>query len=146
MADHIQQQTIPDWVRDKVYSLASTGWSKRGIARSFDVSLETFNRWMEDYPALGEAFEHGRDGERQTLHNVLYKLAVDKEDKISAMFLLKARHGYREGDQSEQANRVAVVFNLPGAMTPEQYRVVDSVAKKPPKPDELDGAKTDARD
>ena len=144
MPDQTQLQP-PDHVRDRIYNLAATGWSKRGIARSFSVTLETLNRWLEDYPTLNEAFEHGRDGERQTLHNVLYTLAVNDKDKVAAMFLLKARHGYREGDQSEQANRVAVVFNLPGALTPEQYRVVEGVANKP-KADALDGAKADARD
>jgi hypothetical protein len=50
------------------------------------------------------------------------------------MFLLKARHGYREGDQQEQANKVSVTFNLPGAMTAEQYKVIEQVANtKEPK-------------
>ena len=135
----------PNWVRDRIYNCAATGWTKRGIARSFDVTPQTFDRWLEDYPSLAEAFQNGRDGERQTLHNVLYTLAVNDKDKVAAMFLLKARHGYREGDQSEQANRVAVVFNLPGAMTPEQYKVVEGVANQP-KPDALEGAEIDARD
>jgi len=34
---------------------------------------------------------------------------------------LKARHGYREGDQSDNANRVAITFNLPAALSAEQY-------------------------
>lgn len=82
---------------------------------------------------LALAFTEGRDSERQTLHNVLYKLAVEQQDKVSAMFLLKARHGYREGDQSEQSNRVAITFNLPGAMTPDQYKTIEAVATTKPK-------------
>ena len=44
----------------------------------------------------------------------------------SAMFLLKCRHGYREGDQSELANRVSINFQLPGALPLEQFaRVIE---------------------
>ena len=44
-------------------------------------------------------------------------------DKISAMFLLKARHGYIEGAQDVQGNRVNIVFALPGAMKPENFTI-----------------------
>lgn len=49
--------------------------------------------------------------------------AAQKGIVIAAMFLLKARHGYREGDQGETANRVSITFALPGAMKPEQFTV-----------------------
>jgi hypothetical protein len=41
------------------------------------------------------------------------------------MFLLKARHGYREGDQRDESNRVSITFNLPGALKADEYRVID---------------------
>jgi hypothetical protein len=59
--------------------------------------------------------------ERRALHNQLYRLAMEKDNAPAAMFLLKARHGYREGDQSDQANRVSVNIALPGAMTLQQF-------------------------
>jgi hypothetical protein len=37
------------------------------------------------------------------------------------MFLLKSRHGYREGEQEQQGNRVQITFNLPGAKKPEEF-------------------------
>jgi len=120
-------------IAPQITALASTGFSKVGIARHFNISLGTFNRWLEEDELLAEAFKVGRDQERQSLHNVLYKLAVEQQDKVSAMFLLKSRHGYREGDQQDQANRVAVVFNLPGAMTPDQYKTIEAVAVTKPK-------------
>jgi AcrR family transcriptional regulator len=120
---------LPNYVMaPQIQALAATGFTKLGIARHFGVSLPTFNRWLEDDEVLQEAFAQGREAERQALHNVLYKLAIDDKDKVSAMFLLKARHGYREGDQSEQSNRVAITFNLPGSMTAEQYRTIEAVA------------------
>ncbi|MCY1310270.1 hypothetical protein D9M69_600390 [compost metagenome] len=39
----------------------------------------------------------------------------------AAIFLLKARHGYREGDQSEIANKVSINFQLPGALRLEDF-------------------------
>jgi len=112
----------------QIIALASTGFTKRGIARHFQITEATLNRWFEEDEALQQAFSQGREAERQALHNVLYKLAVEEKDKVSAMFLLKARHGYREGDQSEQSNRVAITFNLPGAMTADQYKTIEAVA------------------
>jgi hypothetical protein len=42
------------------------------------------------------------------------------------MFLLKARHGYREGDQSEMGNKVSVTFNLPASLSLDQFhKVID---------------------
>lgn len=112
----------------EIATLASTGFSKRGIAAHFNVSLQVFNRWLDENLKLAEAFEVGREHERQALHNVLYKLAVEGNDKIAAMFLLKARHGYREGDQQELANRVSINFTLPGAMKVEEYKVLNGNA------------------
>ena len=120
---------FPNYVmRDQIAALASTGFSKQGIARHYCVHLSTFNRWLEEDNVLAEAFAVGREQERQSLHNVLYRLAIDEKDKVSAMFLLKARHGYKEGDQAEQSNRVSITFNLPGAMTTEQYKTIEAVA------------------
>ncbi len=115
----------PKNAAEEIRALAATGFSLVGISAHFGIGLSLLNRWLEEHQALSEALSQGREQERQALHNVLYKLAVEGNDKVAAMFLLKARHGYREGDQSEQANRVSVVFNIPGALTPEQYKVID---------------------
>jgi hypothetical protein len=128
-ASRVDPPLPPLVMRDRILTLASTGYSKYGMARHFQVSLKTFNRWLEESDLLAQAFSTGRD----TLHNVLFKLAVEEKDKIAAMFLLKARHGYREGDQAEQSNKVSITFNLPGAMTPDQYKTIEAVATAKPK-------------
>lgn len=118
----------------QIIAMASTGFSKRGIARHYQVSEETLNRWFDEDATLQEAFLQGREQERQALHNVLYKLAIEEKDKVSAMFLLKARHGYREGDQQDYSNKVSIMFNLPGAMSAAEYKTIEAVAnKKEPK-------------
>lgn len=43
------------------------------------------------------------------------------------MFLLKARHGYREGDQAAEANRVSINFQMPGVALPlAQFQVIEN--------------------
>lgn len=118
----------------QIIAMASTGFSKVGIARHYGVTFETLQRWFEEDETLQEAFMQGREQERQALHNVLYKLAIEEKDKVSAMFLLKARHGYREGDQQDYSNKVNITFNLPGAMSAAEYKTIEAVAnKKEPK-------------
>lgn len=126
--NHASRIDPPVFVAPQIVALASTGFSKLGIARHFRVSLQTFNRWLEEDAELSEAYTVGREAERYALHNMLYKLAIESQDKISAMFLLKARHGYREGDQADQSNKVSVTFNLPGAMAADQYKTIEAVA------------------
>ncbi len=115
---------------ERIRALAADGWSVRGIAAHLGVSQDTMrDRWFDEYPELREAFELGREDERQALHNRLYRMATEgtgKEAAIAAMFLLKARHGYREGDQQDQGNRVAITFNIPAAMPLDQFMTVEN--------------------
>ena len=118
-----------DEALQQIRALASTGFSKRGIAAHFGVSESTWQGWIDNDPELDDAFKEGREQERFALHNALYKKAMNG-DGPAAMFLLKSRHGYREGDQADQANRVAIQFVLPAAMKPEDYKptVIDGNA------------------
>lgn len=104
----------------EIETLAATGFSMKGLAAHFRCSVDTIRNWFEKHSALKQAFENGREKERLALHNALYKKAMNG-DGPAAMFLLKSKHGYREGDQKEESNRVAITFNLPGALKPEQY-------------------------
>ena len=113
---------------ERICALAADGFSKVGVAASLGVGMDQLTAWMDPEPVLQEAFDQGRETERRTLHNKLYRLAMEKDNASAAMFLLKARHGYREGDQSDQAGRVTVNIALPGAMTLEQFQ---SIGKEP---------------
>lgn len=106
----------------RIEQLAASGHSLIGVARGLDASADKLRAWLDEDPALAEALARGRESERFELHNVLYR-AARKGNIIAAMFLLKARHGYREGDQGGEANRVSITFALPGAMTPEQFAI-----------------------
>lgn len=124
----------PADVHERARALAADGWSVRGIAQHLGVSFDTWLRWTSEDAALVEAVAQGREAERHVLHNKLFRMATEGDDKqamIAAMFLLKARHGYREGEQGEAANRVAITFNLPGAQPLETFAIENGTADDP---------------
>lgn len=104
----------------RIAALAAAGHNVVGIARAMNVSEGTLRRWMEESPSVADAFVQGKDAERHMLHSGLVKSAK-RGNIVAAMFLLKSRHGYREGDQSDAANKVSITFALPGAVKPEDF-------------------------
>lgn len=82
---------------------------------------------MKENPDFQTAFDEGREQEHKALFNALFRAATEKGNVVAAMFLLKSRHGYREGDQTEIGNRVSINFNLPGALPLEAF--IASTAK-----------------
>lgn len=112
---------------EEIRLLAADGHSIKGIASRFGTTFETFTRWLDEDNTLREAFEVGRENERHALHNMLYRQALEKNNIVAAMFLLKARHGYREGDQGDTGNKVSIVFQLPGAMQMQEFKNLEKV-------------------
>lgn len=108
---------------ESIRAHAADGWSVLGIAHCMGVNPRTLNRWMEENPALADAFDLGREQERRTLHNLVYRRAVEKDDLTAAMCLLNSRHGYRS-DQGDRTGGVNVTIALPGAMTLQQFQSI----------------------
>jgi transposase-like protein len=108
----------------RITELAADGWSIVGIAEKLGTSKDTLGRWLREHEDLKEAFERGRERERHTLHNEIYRVATeakaDKDRLLAAFFLLNSRHGYRT-ETPESGSRVNITFNLPKSMTREQY-------------------------
>jgi hypothetical protein len=119
------RKDAPPGAAARIEALAASGHSVVGIARGLNTSKDRLHRWCEEDPALAEALARGRESERFALHNVLYTQATEHGNIVAAMFLLKARHGYREGDQSDTANKVSITFALPGAMSAEDFKVIE---------------------
>jgi hypothetical protein len=112
----------PPDAAQRIQQLAAEGRPAAGIAVKLGTTAEVLRRWFTEDSKLREAFEAGREAERHELHQILMRDARDGERvNVNAIFLLKARHGYREGDPGEQASRVNVVINLPGALAPADY-------------------------
>ena len=119
-------QPPPD-AAERIRAYAADGFSIRGVAMKLGVSYDpVLLRWMDEFPDLKEAMAEGRENERHTLHNVLYRLATEQSDKVAAMFLLKARHNYRDDGRDEQGgNRVSINFTLPGALPLNDFAVIE---------------------
>lgn len=118
----------PPDAAERIRALAADGWSVRGVAAQLGASQDLLRRWYESHPELKEAFEQGREEERHTLHNVLYRIATDpaaapKDASFAALAILNSRHGYRSDDQQDQQNRVSITFNLPAAIPLEKFTV-----------------------
>ena len=104
-----------------VESLASKGCSEISIARGLGVSGPTWQRWRDGYPELLEAWHRGRATEHDALVGALFESATKQKNVTAAIFLLKARHGYRENQDITIQNKVAVTFEVPGALKPDVY-------------------------
>lgn len=118
----------PPDAAQRIQAAAADGFTIPGVAMTLGVNQDVLKRWMDEHPELKQAFAFGREMERRTLHNVLYRAATEgtgKDALIAAMFLLKARHGYKEGEPvGEQNSRVQIEIKLPGALPPAAYAEV----------------------
>ena len=113
---------------DRVRALSAEGHSTVGIAQQLGVGRKTLDKWRAEFPAIDEAYREGVEHERYTLHSGLAQKAREG-NIVAAMFLLKARHSYVEGDQRDQGNRVSVTIALPGAMTLAQFNAISTGGK-----------------
>lgn len=112
MAAHRKLQ--PDDAAKTIETLAAQGFAIVGIAKHLGVSRETFKKWCEEDGELQEAFEIGRETERQALHALIVQSAVlNKPANVNAFFILKARHGYRDNDSPNTKVDVNVALANP---------------------------------
>ncbi|MCC5906997.1 MAG: hypothetical protein JJU13_12355 [Balneolaceae bacterium] len=106
----------------KIRRLGARGVSEVDITKALGISFPTWKRLKsEDEQAL-EALEEARREEESELVGVLYEAATKDKNLTAAMFLLKARHGYKEGAEQVNANQVNVKITLPGAMNENEYQ------------------------
>lgn len=111
---------LPKGALENVKRWASESASKGAIARRLGMDHKTFRVLMEQNPDLKAAYDEGIEAEHHELVSALKRQMHNSP--VPAIFLLKTRHGYREGDQTELGNRVSVTFNLPGAMPLDAFK------------------------
>ena len=118
----------PADVKEIIESAAAEGGSLASVAAALACDVSCLKRWMDEAPELKQAFDTGRERERKTLHNKLYETAVSgsgKDALIAAMFLLKSKHGYKEGEPTDSQNsRVQIEIKLPAALDAGKYAEV----------------------
>lgn len=86
--------------RDRVQRALLDGYSLAAIAKALRVSTPTLKRLMADDPDLQAEVEAQRSFEETELRDILMELAR-KGDTVAAIFLAKARHGWRDRDEAK---------------------------------------------
>lgn len=127
-----QQSKPPRGTAAKLKQWAADGTPQKVMARRLGVGVARLKQWMEEDERLQAAYDEGVEEEHQVLLASLRSHMANSP--TPAIFLLKTRHGYREGDQTGQANKVQVTFNLPGAAPKEEWikaRVIDAEPEPP---------------
>jgi hypothetical protein len=115
-----KKKTISKRGLQVIRDLAERGVTETDIAKALGISFDTWLRIKREDETTRDVLEQARMIEHDSLFGVLYEKAV-KGDSTSAMFLLKTRHGYKEGAEVQNNNAVAVQITLPGSMKPEDY-------------------------
>lgn len=115
---------------DKIKRLGSRGVSEVDICSALGISFPTWKRLKEEDEQAAQALDEARREEESALVGVLYEAATKDKNLTAAMFLLKARHGYKEGSERVNANQVNVQITLPGAMDRKEYENLKSVTNE----------------
>lgn len=111
--------------RGRVLQALLDGYPKAAIARALGVVVKTLDRLIRDDPELLAAVEAQRSFEEAELRDILMELAR-RGDTVAAIFLAKARHGWRDRDDAKlrvEADRAGGVLVVPGTVPLEQWSV-----------------------
>ncbi|ABD55812.1 hypothetical protein [Jannaschia sp. CCS1] len=107
-----------------VEELAARGVAEATMAKALRMGKDAFRAAKRRDPAVQEAIDRGRAVEHDKLVGVLHDLAMEGQ-YVPAMFLLKARHGYREGEQFEANVNLSIdtggVLVVPNKMSMEEF-------------------------
>jgi hypothetical protein len=105
-----------------IEELSGRGCHLTTIARALRMSKDAFQACRARQPEVEEAYQRGLAIEHDALTGNLRKLA-DECNVVANLFLLKTRHGYREGEPLEVNVSVNAggVLVVPADMTVEEY-------------------------
>lgn len=111
-----------------ISKLAARGVREGDISRWLGVSGPTWQRIKRDQQEVQDALDAGRQKMHDALIGKLYERAMAGET-VPLLFILKARFGYREGDELGGSAQPQITINLPGAVPLAQYveRVHDAL-------------------
>ncbi len=96
-------------------------YPRNEIAAALGLTVKTLKRLIDDDPVLADAVDAAREAEEAELRDLLMRNARDG-DTVSALFLLKARHGYRDrDDKAKGLVATGGVLVVPGTRTLEEW-------------------------
>lgn len=109
-----------------IEELSARGCSLVTIAKALRMHVATLREVRMRDPAVEEAYQRGLAVEHDALTSNLRTLA-DDGNVVANIFLLKARHAYREGEPLE----VNTTINMGGVLVvPADMTVEDYIARK----------------
>lgn len=117
--------------REELTKLARAGLERPTIAAALGIADSTLGDMLKRDPTAEEAYTRGRAGLSDELAHILLSQARSG-NVVAAIFLAKARCGWREGDPPE--SRPNVTINLPAAADPDTYRKMIDVTPAAPDP------------
>lgn len=107
-----------------VEELAGRGVHVATIARALGMSKDAFRSCRDRQPEVDDAYHAGLAREHDALVGNL-RTAADEGNIVANIFLLKARHQYREGEALEANLNVSLntggVLVVPNKMTMEEF-------------------------
>jgi hypothetical protein len=105
-----------------VEELSARGCSLTTIAKALRMNIDTLRLVRQRQPEVDEAYQRGLAVEHDALTRNL-RILADDGNVVANLFLLKTRHGYREGEPLEVNVSVNTggVLVVPADMTVEQY-------------------------
>lgn len=105
-----------------IEELSARGCHQTTIAKALRMSVDAFKACRARQPEVEEAYQRGLGTEHDALVSNL-RAAADTGNVVANIFLLKARHAYREGEPLEVNVSVNAggVLVVPADMTVEEY-------------------------
>jgi hypothetical protein len=110
--------------------MARQGLRESTAATALGVPLNEFRRVITKNPEAKALWQEALSVERDMLINALFNKAMEGDSK-SAQFLLAARHGMSEKQTESVGERVNITFQLPAALSPDQYTKLVKVTEEP---------------
>lgn len=113
-------EKLPPGSRDALLSMARDGLRESTAATALGIPLNEFRRVIKKNPDAKALWEEALSVERDALLNSLFNRAIEGDSK-AAQYLLAARHGMSEKAPEPANERVHITFQLPAALSPDQY-------------------------
>ncbi len=115
-----------------IEAMAAEGQDQRTIAKRLGVDRKTLTDMRDRDPAVAEAWERGHGELASELTHILLQHARDG-NIVAAIYLTKARLGWREGTPAEGAGTANVQVNIqiPPPMSDVEFQKIIDGAPEP---------------
>jgi hypothetical protein len=117
------RKSLPANGLDIIRQMARNGCQETKIAQALGLSFKTWVRLRKEDPEARAVWEEARAIEHDAIMGKLFQLGMEEDNAGALMFLMRARHGYRDQGSTDPADASRPIVNivLPSPMRPEDY-------------------------